>query len=1238
MFRNYLLGRRSNKKKEETAPSAVNERVSTRASSLTAILFSGFRSHIGNQRSQSPMSQSTVPASTRSGSESSHVFTGIDTHVIEFGSNADFAGATAIAFGAHSTATNNSYHIRLGDQVLTETKVEEFMAGLLALPDKMEKMAALSTDLPRAMAAHNDYMPQKEHEPCFNGTREALLKEIGSWLIIIGTSQIHVLSGLAGIGKSTIAYTVAQRADRLGLLGASFFFSRKEAERRTAEKFFTTIAFQLCVYDVQFARAIERAISMNQGKSATTKDPETQLNVLIIEPLRDIVRSRTQPVVIVVDALDECEDKDAQVILNALSQLVHEIPSFKILLTTRPQPHLDHLLGSHDVFYLHNVEEKIIENDIRSYLKFSLSMEQVKSVLPTLRTPWNATDDDIDALVQAAGKLFIIASTSVFVILDKAVRNPSSQMKKLRSELARNHTPFIALGDFYSIILRAVIPPGSDRVLMVRFRKVVGTIVLLYDPLPVQALAHLIGIEEDDIYGVLDNLRSVIILGTNDIPFIYHKSFSDWIMDQDGKGEDHRIDPRDGHTFLTICCLQTMNKRLKRNILNIRGVLQFVTSSEALKRKRIKKRMLKKISSVLRYACVYWSRHITEANVDDSDLIDQVRTFADEHLPHWIEVVGWISSETTFSLNLQHVEQSMRNTTLHDFRELLSDGHRFLSKFIAHIGSSALFTYHSALPFTPTESMFYRKYKREMMHNICRVSGGSKTWDAVIASPIHGPRVDRIVFSEHGEFVSCSASDIKFWNSSTGTCSTIVSGDRLATSENLNIAFESENDIYMYEHKTKSSFHVVNFPEPIVSITLSSTRHRLAATFSGGLVVLWALDVSKLITGFGGFASDSRSSHEPCHLAFSPNGDRLAYRLVDGGVALRNGIDGEQIADLEYNSAMVHHLVFSPDGSRLASVVVEDDHKHTLTLWDCTDGTFLGAAPDVGPEVAFSADGTLIVAGGRSSAAKLWRVNNEDQGLHFIETPDLSSLESISCLAFSQNDMLAIATADTGIKLYDVANSSFIATIPFQKPTAVAFSHDCTRLAAGNEDGVLRLLDIPSAHTSQENSAHISALVFSPDCSRLVSGSEDGIIRIWNTSCASEPIASYEAHLSKITTLAFTPNGSQFVSGDANRTIIFWCTNDCAISNAIRWLIAGELISVAVSNDLLAAATEDTIILWDRQRSCIIDRLGECGSMLLSLSNHDENLLLASFNSHSNSVTVWDVQSRTPCATFSVGK
>ena len=54
---------------------------------------------------------------------------------------------------------------------------------------------------------------------------------------------IYVLSGLAGIGKSTVAQTIAERAANLGILGASFFFSRNEADQRSAEKFVTTIAF-----------------------------------------------------------------------------------------------------------------------------------------------------------------------------------------------------------------------------------------------------------------------------------------------------------------------------------------------------------------------------------------------------------------------------------------------------------------------------------------------------------------------------------------------------------------------------------------------------------------------------------------------------------------------------------------------------------------------------------------------------------------------------------------------------------------------------------------------------------------------------------------------------------------------------------------------------------------------------------------------------------------------------------
>src|SRR6266403_6138216 len=107
------------------------------------------------------------------------------------------------------------------------------------------------------MVAFNDYMPQdKRRATCFGNTREALLKEVSEWVPALDKPPIFVLSGIAGVGKSTVAQTVAARSDNLHFLGASFFFSRSEGDRRNAQKFFTSIAYQLCVYDQEFSQAI----------------------------------------------------------------------------------------------------------------------------------------------------------------------------------------------------------------------------------------------------------------------------------------------------------------------------------------------------------------------------------------------------------------------------------------------------------------------------------------------------------------------------------------------------------------------------------------------------------------------------------------------------------------------------------------------------------------------------------------------------------------------------------------------------------------------------------------------------------------------------------------------------------------------------------------------------------------------------------------------------------------------
>ncbi|KAM6499186.1 hypothetical protein JOM56_004694 [Amanita muscaria] len=74
------------------------------------------------------------------------------------------------------------------------------------------KMIRLIMNLPRAQASHKDYETKNKGGPCFPGTREALLREMMDWMTDPDESKMYVLSGLAGIGKSSVAYTLATQA------------------------------------------------------------------------------------------------------------------------------------------------------------------------------------------------------------------------------------------------------------------------------------------------------------------------------------------------------------------------------------------------------------------------------------------------------------------------------------------------------------------------------------------------------------------------------------------------------------------------------------------------------------------------------------------------------------------------------------------------------------------------------------------------------------------------------------------------------------------------------------------------------------------------------------------------------------------------------------------------------------------------------------------------------------------
>ncbi|KAG1814379.1 uncharacterized protein BJ212DRAFT_1274365, partial [Suillus subaureus] len=132
------------------------------------------------------------------------------------------------------------------------------------------------------------------HPKCLDGTWVDLLKYIHKLLDNPEKNQLIWLHGMAGIGKSTIAFTVAEKMRGLKVteemnvekqLAGTFFFSRKHTKCCTAGYFFVTLVYQLATNFPSIQQDVSRAVCNNP----TLLDPDTplcdQMEALFLQPL-----------------------------------------------------------------------------------------------------------------------------------------------------------------------------------------------------------------------------------------------------------------------------------------------------------------------------------------------------------------------------------------------------------------------------------------------------------------------------------------------------------------------------------------------------------------------------------------------------------------------------------------------------------------------------------------------------------------------------------------------------------------------------------------------------------------------------------------------------------------------------------------------------------------------------------------------------------------------------------------
>ncbi|EUC53476.1 vegetative incompatibility protein HET-E-1, partial [Rhizoctonia solani AG-3 Rhs1AP] len=124
---------------------------------------------------------------------------------------------------------------------------------------------------------------------CTPGTRQLQIDLLLEWAHDPDAGRTCWMNGMAGTGKTTIAYTVCTTLEQASALGASFFCSRIIPECRQVKHIIPTIAYQLARYSLPFRCALNQVLELNPD--AHTRAPKIQYQKLLVEPLVQVQAS-----------------------------------------------------------------------------------------------------------------------------------------------------------------------------------------------------------------------------------------------------------------------------------------------------------------------------------------------------------------------------------------------------------------------------------------------------------------------------------------------------------------------------------------------------------------------------------------------------------------------------------------------------------------------------------------------------------------------------------------------------------------------------------------------------------------------------------------------------------------------------------------------------------------------------------------------------------------------------------
>jgi len=303
---------------------------------------------------------------------------------------------------------------------------------------------------------------------------------------------------------------MAERYDKAGRLIGNFFFFRGHGDRSIIARLVPTLSFQLYHCLAKTQASIRSAIDANPHINSISLT--YQFQKLIIGPIRaaNMLDQSGKPRIIIIDGLDECDDRELmrdfiEAVISAFQE--HDGLRLRVLITSRVEEHIRETLetsAARSVVHRLSLGDFDVRADIHTFFQSRLSTtyEKKHRVMKDLSPQW-PSQSDLDLLVTKSDGSFLWAITLI-----KLIDGPGFSEDNLRKALTAED----GLDFLYAQVLRDA--PRDEN-----FDRVISTVMLLTEPLPIVFLAYLLGLRPKDIVQTSLGLQSILMIpGDDDEP------------------------------------------------------------------------------------------------------------------------------------------------------------------------------------------------------------------------------------------------------------------------------------------------------------------------------------------------------------------------------------------------------------------------------------------------------------------------------------------------------------------------------------------------------------------------------------------------------------------------------------------------------------------------------------------------------------------------------------------------